>query len=247
MKKLVSIITPCYNSSKYIEETIKSVQSQSYENWEMLITDDGSTDNSIELIERLQMEDKRIQLFKSQNSGAAVARNNSIKMANGHYLAFLDSDDLWTSEKLEAQIHFMESNHYALSFAGYQKIDEKSQLIKDSKIRVKEKISYKDMLTSNKMGCLTVIYNCNSLGKVYMPLIRKRQDYALWLKLLKITPYAYGLPKKLGYYRIRKSSISSSKIEMLKWNWKLFKEIEGLSFTKSLYSVCSNVLYKIFK
>jgi glycosyltransferase involved in cell wall biosynthesis len=247
MNKLVSIITPCYNSGRFIEETIKSVQNQTYSNWEMLITDDGSSDNSIEIIEKLQAKDSRIKIFKIQNSGAAVARNNSIKLANGQYLAFLDSDDLWTSEKLEKQIHFMNINKYSLSFGSYQKITEEGKLIEKSITPTLHKVSYKDMMTSNKMGCLTVMYDTHLLGKVFMPIIRKRQDYALWLKLLKLTPYAYCLQEKLGYYRIRKSSISASKIEMLKWNWKLFRDIEKLSFLNSVHSVLMNIMYKVFK
>lgn len=247
MNKLVSIITPCYNCSQFIEETIGSVQAQTYGNWEMLITDDGSTDNSVEIIEKIQSKDKRIKLFKIQNSGAAVARNNSIEKAKGSYIAFLDGDDLWIPEKLEKQISFMDVNNYQLSYGAYRKIDEASNPIPNSKVFVAQKISYKNMLTSNKIGCLTAIYDVDSLGKVFMPLIKKRQDYALWLKILRKTSFAFGIQESLGFYRIRKSSISSSKVEMLKWNWKMFREIEKMSVLKSMYCVFMNVIYKVFR
>jgi glycosyltransferase involved in cell wall biosynthesis len=245
---LVSIITPCYNSEKFIGTTINSVLDQSYTNWEMIIVDDLSTDNSVKIIEKQQTKDIRIKCIRlTKNSGAAVCRNTAIKIASGRYIAFLDSDDLWVASKLEKQIGFMKANNSVLSFGCYQKIDEAGNLIADSSVFAKEKISYTDMLTSNKIGCLTAMYDANKLGKVYMPLIKKRQDYALWLKILKTTPLAHGFEDNLGYYRLRKASVSSSKIEMLKWNWKMFREIEKLSFIKAAYCVFMNVVYKVFK
>ena len=248
MKELVSIITPCYNSEKFIDETIHSVLQQTFENWEMLIVDDASTDSSVQHIEEHLKKDSRIQCIQlSQNSGAAVCRNTAIQHAKGRYLAFLDSDDLWKPHKLEKQIDFMKTNVYSFSFSGYQKMDEEGNLIDKGTVFANEKISYTDMLTSNKIGCLTAIYDTKKLGKIYMPLIKKRQDYALWLKVLKITPFAYGYQESLGYYRLRKSSMSSLKIEMLKWNWKMFREIEKMPFYKAAYSVFMNVVYKYFR
>lgn len=241
---LVSIITPCYNSEVFIEGTIKSVINQTYENWEMLITDDGSIDNSIKIIESYISKDSRIKLFKIKNSGAAVARNTSIKHALGKYIAFLDSDDLWFSKKLEKQILFMEKNNHALTYTSYQKITEEG--IKCGGVmNFHKSLTYSNMLKSNKIGCLTAVYNQELLGKVYMPLIRKRQDYALWLKILKKTPHAYGIDEYLASYRIRIFSISSKKTEMLKWNWKLFREIERKNMLYSFYYVLCNVVIKL--
>ncbi|MGY5352985.1 glycosyltransferase family 2 protein [Wenyingzhuangia sp. IMCC45533] len=243
---LVSIITPCYNSEDFISETIKSVIYQSYNNWEMLITDDGSNDSSKSIIRKYIEKDSRIRLFEISNSGAAVARNHSIKNAKGRFLAFLDSDDVWMPHKLEKQINFMLVNNYPFVYSSYIQINELGQTGKIINIK-KEKIDYKDMLSSNKIGCLTAIYDTKEIGKVYMPLIRKRQDYALWLKILKLTDYAYGFDEVLAKYRIRESSISSKKTEMLKWNWILFRKIEKKNWLLSLYYLLNNVMNKLAK
>tara|TARA_B100000809_G_scaffold105703_1_gene104256 strand:+ start:56181 stop:56927 length:747 start_codon:yes stop_codon:yes gene_type:complete len=248
MNKLVSIITPCYNSEKYIDKTINSVLDQTYTDWEMIIVDDVSTDNSIKIIKRHQNKDIRIKYIRlANNSGAAVCRNTAIEQANGRYIAFLDSDDLWIPGKLQKQIDFMNVNNIALSFASYKKIDEEGNIIPDSDVYARDQVSYHDMMTSNKIGCLTAIYDTQQLGKVYMPLIKKRQDYALWLKILKTTSFAYGYQESLGFYRVRNSSVSSQKVEMLKWNWKMFRNIEKMSILKTFYCVFMNVLYKILK
>lgn len=241
---LVSIITPCYNASQFIVETIKCVQSQSYQNWEMLITDDGSTDDSINIIQSFIKEDDRIKLFKISNAGAAVARNNSIKQAKGTFIAFLDSDDVWLPQKLEKQVDFMLSNNYSFTFTAYQRMNEEGVLLNDI-LPAKQKLSYGDMLTSNKIGCLTAMYNQQKLGKVYMPLIRKRQDYGLWLSLLKKVDFAYGLNDVLASYRLRDFSISAKKTEMIKWNWKLYREIEKKNVFSSFFYLMCNVFLKL--
>lgn len=243
-EKLVSIITPSYNSEKYIVETIKSVLHQTYQHWELLITDDGSTDTTVKIVEEYIKKDHRIQLFKIQNSGAAIARNNSIKNAKGDYIAFLDSDDIWLPEKLGKQMHFMHKNKIALSYTFYETINELGVDL-NKLIKPPLKLTYKDNLYSNYIGCLTAMYDVSILGKVYMPVIRKRQDYALWLKILKQIPYAMGIDESLALYRVRENSMSSSKIEMLKWNWKLFYNIEKLGLLKSSFYLLCNVLKKI--
>lgn len=243
---LVSIITPLYNSELYIERTIQSVLDQTYENWELLIIDDCSTDGGYLLVEELTKKDSRIKLFKNEkNSGAGITRNNGISKAKGKYIAFLDSDDQWLPEKLKVQVHFMEVNNIDFSFTNYQQIDENGSLLKviDNNI---EKVDYYDMLKSNWIGCLTVMYNAESLGKNYMHVIRKRQDYTLWLKLLKKTDYAYCLPEVLAIYTVRNESISSNKSDLIKYNWRVLREIEGLSFLKSIYYLCNQILRKIF-
>lgn len=243
-KPLVSIVTPCYNSSDFIADTIISVQKQSYESWEMLITDDGSSDSTVEIIEEFMAKDQRIKLFKIPNSGAAVARNNSIEASQGTYVAFLDSDDLWHPKKLEKQISFMIDNHYAFTFTAYQQMNQKGILLRN-KIVADERLTYRELLFSNKIGCLTAVYNQEELGKIYMPLIRKRQDYGFWLSILKKIDFAYGLDEVLAMYRIRNFSVSSKKIEMLKWNWKLFREIENKNRITTLFLLLSNVFFKL--
>ena len=247
IKELVSIITPSYNSSKFIEETIASVQAQTYSHWEMLITDDGSTDNSFEIIKEICKKDSRVKLFSIKNAGPAVARNNSIKHAKGKYLAFLDSDDLWMPNKLALQIKFMKKNNYNFTFTSYMMIDDKSSIIKNSLIQSLQKISYDDMLSENIIGCLTVIYNQEKLGKIYMPNIRKRQDYGLWFKILKNEKFAYGMKESLAYYRIGQSSLSKNKFDLIKWNWILFHKVEKHSLFKSSYYLLLNIFNKVKK
>ncbi|AQS93255.1 glycosyl transferase [Polaribacter sp. BM10] len=246
MNNLVSIITPSYNSSAFISKTIISVLNQTYKNWEMIIVDDCSTDGSNKLIESFIAKDSRIMLHKlAKNSGTAIARNTAIDIANGEFIAFLDSDDIWLPNKLELQIEFMIQNNYNFTHTSYSTINETSEKpIKNFICR--PTLNYKNMLYSNRIGCLTVIYNANKLGKIYMPNVRKRQDYALWLKILKIEEHAFGIPEILAHYRLRNQSISNNKFEMLKWNFYLFKNIEKMSYVKSFFYLSCNVFNKLF-
>ncbi|MCG1036618.1 glycosyltransferase family 2 protein [Polaribacter sargassicola] len=247
MNKLVSIITPNYNSEKFISQTINSVLNQTYQNWEMIIVDDVSTDNSTKIIESYSLKDDRIILHKLQkNSGAAIARNKAISLAKGNFIAFLDSDDLWLPKKLEVQLEFMETNNYPISYSSYEIIDENGKP-KNKIIECKEKLDYNRMLYSNEIGCLTAMYNSDVLGKVYMPNVRKRQDYGLWLKILKMEKYAFGIPKVLAKYRDRSLSISNNKVEMLKWNWNLYKNVEKKSYFEAFYYTLCNVINKLLK
>jgi len=235
MKELVSIIMPNYNSASFIKESIVSILSQSYENWELILVDDCSSDDSLKVIEALIADDKRIKLIKlTENSGPAIARNRAIKEAKGRYVAFLDSDDLWTPDKLLKQISFMQEHDVALSYTGYYRIEEESGEVIDQ-IHVPEKINYSELLKQNIIGCLTAIYDTRKIGKVYMPDIRKRQDFGLWLNILKKVPYAYGIDEPLAYYRVRSASVSSNKILASKYNWKLYREVEKLPIHKAIY------------
>ncbi len=231
---LVSIITPSYNSSSLIPETIESVLAQSEINWEMIIVDDCSTDSSVEIIQSFAEYDSRIKLIQlTENSGAAVARNKGIKAAKGRYIAFLDSDDAWSPEKLEKQLAFMQANDYPFTFAAYDKVDEAGKVF--DHIGVPHKVTYSDLLKSCSIGCLTAMYDTEFFGKVYMPLIRKRQDLGLWLKLLKKTKYAYGLNETLGFYKVRKDSISANKKSAALFTWRLYRDIEKISLPKASY------------
>lgn len=231
---LVTVVTPSYNSSKFIEKTIQSILNQTYKNWELLIVDDCSTDDSYAVVKNYADKDKRIHLIKlEQNSGAAVARNTGIKAANGRFIAFLDSDDTWLPEKLSEQVSFMLKNDYILTYTQYHQVDENGNLLKHLNFPLK--VSYHELLKTCVIGCLTVMYDTDKIGKIYFPLIRKRQDFALWLKILKIVPYAYCLPLDLASYTVRKDSISSNKLKAAQYNWYLYRNIEGLNFFKSLY------------
>lgn len=233
MSSLISIITPSYNSSRFIAETIESVLVQTYQNWEMLITDDCSKDDSVEIIQRYTKKDPRIKLFQlEKNSGAGVCRNNSIREAKGRYIAFLDSDDRWYPSKLEKQIAFMEQQGCAVSYTSYDVCDENGKLT--GVVYCKKKIGYCSIIIDNGIGCLTGMYDTEKVGKVYMPEIRKRQDWALWISLIKKCGCAYGMKGDvLSLYRNVSHSISSNKINLLKYNWRLYKEVLGFSFLKA--------------
>lgn len=245
MNELVSVITPLYNADKFIESTIKSVIYQTYQNWEMIVVDDCSRDRGPEIIKKYAESDKRIKLIKlEKNSGGAVARNKAIKEAKGKYLAFLDSDDLWYPQKLEKQVKFMEKNNYDFTYTWYEKMDEEGKLLNEI-VKSEDKINYTKLLKSNQIGCLAAIYNAEKLGKIYMPLIRKRQDYALWLQVLKKVDYGYCLKENLAQYRIVNGSVSSNKINLIKYNWKLFRDVEKLSIFKSFYYLSWNIFTKL--
>lgn len=234
--ELVSIITPSYNSEEYISQTIDSVLAQTIQNWEMIVVDDASSDNCIQIIEKHTETDKRIKLIVlKENSGAAVARNTAINAGTGKYIAFLDSDDLWDTEKLKKQITFMESNQIDFSFTAYNLIDSKDNLLGitiDS--NQSGSFSYNDMLRKKAtMGCSTVMLRRSAFKDLRMPLLRTGQDYALWLKLLKTGKNAFILNEVLTQYRILPNSISRNKFKKAKRQWQIYRKIEGLSILTS--------------
>lgn len=231
---LVSVITPTYNSTRFVRETVGSIQSQTCPNWEMLVTDDCSTDGTLELLRKIASEDPRVKIFSlEENSGAGVARNNSIKQAKGRFIAFCDSDDQWRPGKLEKQVRFMLENDLAFSHTSYDKINEGGVSL--NPVQCFPLLTYADMLRNNYIGCLTAMYDTQKLGKVYMPEIRKRQDWALWLKIIKQCGEVRGLDEPLALYRERGGSISSNKIEMLKYNWIIYHEVERFGAVRTLW------------
>lgn len=244
---LVSVITPTYNSEKYIRTVYSCLLNQTCSDWEWLVTDDSSIDDTPKILRQLAKNDSRLKLKVLEfNSGAAVARNFAIENASGRFIAFLDADDEWLPEKLEKQIFFMIENKYSFTHCWYQPIDNQGNKI-GPVLKAPRKMNYYDMLKFNQVGCLTAVYDTQKLGKVYMPSIRKRQDYGLWLNLLKKTPYVYCLPECMAQYRNAPGSISSNKFEMLKYHWHLFREIEKFSLAKSIYYLGWNILGKLKK
>lgn len=247
MGNLVSIITPLYNSEDYIAETINSVEMQTYGNWEMIIVDDCSNDNGKEIVKEIIKKDSRIKLIElNKNCGGAVARNVAIKEAKGKYIAFLDSDDLWHPQKLEKQIKFMEEYNYCFTFTKYQKINKVGKKLKIF-INVPKILTYRGALFKNPIGCLTVVYNADELGKLYLPLIRKRQDYGLWLYILKNKSLGYGIDENLAYYRLVNGSISSNKIKLVIYQWDLLRKVEKLSILESIFYILCIVIQKILR
>ena len=246
MKKgLVSIITPTYNCADFIAETIESIQSQTYKNWEMIIVDDCSTDNTEKIVNRYAKKDKRIIYHcLKQNSGAAVARTKAMELASGEYMAFCDSDDLWFTNKLEKQLNFMKENNYAFSCTAYEQIDESGKSL-NRIIKTIKKTDYNRLLLDCPVGNSTVMYNVKVMGKFKVPNIRKRNDDALWLQMLKKEKYIWGMPDVLMKYRIRKNSISSNKFKVIKYHWELYRNIEKLSIPRSIFHICYWCVIKV--
>lgn len=232
-RPLVSIITASFNSAEFIGQTIDSILAQTFADWELLITDDCSTDDTVEIIRNYAARDRRIKWFRLEtNSGAGAARNHSIREARGRYIAFCDSDDQWKPNKLEEQLFFMRSNGYAFTYTSYDVVDENDNAV--GYVKCRPVFTYRTLLQDNGIGCLTSIYDCDVVGKMYMPTIRKRQDWGLWLNIIKKTKHAYGLPRSLSIYRDRKGSISSNKWALCKHNYTLYREVENFSGVASL-------------
>ena len=230
----VSIISPVFNSSRFLRETIESVQAQTRTDWELICVDDCSSDDSVEIIQSYSAKDCRIHLIRlARNSGPAVARNAGIDAARGRYIAFLDSDDLWMPHKLERQLEFMRHNQAVFSFTAYDRVDEHNSHLR--RVEVPRRVTYKQLLRSCHIGCLTAIYDTAHFGKLHMPLMRKRQDYGLWLHLLKKTECADGLQEVLARYRVRPQSLSSKKLKTARYTWRVYRELEGFGALKSHY------------
>lgn len=246
-QNLVSIITPAYNSDKYIDKTIKSVLAQTYPYWEMIIIDDCSCDDTAKIVLSYVSKDPRIRYKKLEvNSGAAVARNTAMSMATGRFIAFLDSDDLWLPEKLSTQIKFMEEQDYKFSCTDYEQIDGNGNLL-NKVIRCKKKANYGRVLLDCPIGNSTVMYDVSQMGKFEVPNIRKRNDDALWLRMLKSEQYIYGLNQILVQYRVRHDSISANKFQLIKYHWILYRKIENLNIIRSLFYIIHWGIIKILR
>lgn len=235
----VSVIMPTYNCEKYILQSLDSVIAQTITDWEVQIIDDCSTDNTAKVLKPYLEKYPNIHYHALlQNSGPAVARTEAIRRAAGKYIAFLDSDDFWMADKLEKQISFMERTGADFSATGYGWMDEQGNDLHTVFIPPK-KTDYEKMIRlSNPIGNLSVMYNQEILGKFEVPLIQKRNDFALWLKILKKTDYCYGMEEVLGIYRTgRRNSVSSGKLKQAKYHWKLYREIEGHSIPRCLYDM----------
>lgn len=229
-ERLISIITPVYNSEKYIGDTIKSVLEQTYSNWEMLIADDCSKDNTEQVVK--QFNDPRIKYFKlKSNSGAAVARNEALEKAQGKIIAFLDADDMWKPEKLEKQLKFMLDNNYGFTFSAYEILRED----KNKVVNVPKSLNYSQFMKNTIIGTLTVMVNTEIVGEVRLVNVKKDHDSMTWAKLMREGNTAYGLNESLAYYRKVAGSISNNKFKAAKTHWNNCRQIEKLSIPKCAY------------
>lgn len=235
---LVSIVMATYNSEKYLHQTVASILAQGFQDWELVIVDDASSDGTRDLIQTLAESDERIKYaFNATNSGAAVSRNKAITKAKGRYLAFLDSDDLWMSDKLSVQLECMRSQQLPITFTSYNLIDEAgNDLGRDVDVKVPLVVDYRALLAKRvTFGCSTVMIDRNMVGDVLMPLLRTGQDYATWLSILKRGHHATRIPKVLTSYRITPGSISRNKFKKALRQWQIYTKLEGLGWAESVY------------
>lgn len=247
MSDLVSIIMPSYNTGKYISETIESVLAQTYKNWELIIVDDCSADNTDEAVEKY-LADKRIKYLKNErNSGAAISRNRALREAKGKWVAFLDSDDLWMPEKLMWQIKFMKKHGLHFSYTNYSEIDEGGKA-NGITVTGPKQITKTGMFNYCWPGCLTVMYDREYVGLIQIADIKKNNDYAMWLKVCRKTD-CYLLNKCLAKYRKgRKGSVSTHSIKtMIGWHYRLFHEAEGQGVVASVFNTGRNMLFGFYK
>lgn len=247
-EELVSIIMPSYNTGIFIEEAIQSVLNQTYQNWELLIVDDCSTDCTEQILSLFT--DKRIKVFQNEkNGGAAISRNKALKVASGKWVAFLDSDDKWLPTKLEKQVQFMRENGYHFSYTNYVEIDEYGFPI-GTKVTGPRKVSKKLMYAFNFLGCLTVMYDREYVGLVQINNLKKRNDYALWVKVVQKTP-AYLLDETLAEYRVRASGSIMNReqtpLARIKYNFELWNQCEQMGKISSLTLTGVNLIFGVFK
>lgn len=246
MSELVSIIMPSYNTGHFIKETIESVLAQSYVNWELIIVDDCSTDNTDEVVSGFLYDSRILYIKNKKNSGAAVSRNRALREAKGKWIAFLDSDDLWETEKLQKQISFMKDNDYHFSYTNYIEIDEASNPNCRS-VTGPKRITKFGMYNYCWMGCLTVMYDAEKIGLIQIADIKKNNDYAIWLKVCRKAD-CYLLNDNLARYRKRNGSISNhGYLKLIKWHYKLYREAEGRNIVSSSILTVRNLICGVIK
>ena len=230
----VSIITPAYNAARFLDATIRSVAEQSFSDWEMIVVDDCSPDETPAIAERWAKRDPRVRLIRmSKNAGPGAARNEALAEAQGRYVAFLDGDDLWRPQKLEVQISFMKETGATFSFTGYSIIDEQGRPVGRC-VRAPERVDYRALLRNTIIGCLTVVLDRAQLEPLRMPMLRQHEDLTLWYDILKRGIVARGISQDLALYRIRRGSASRNKLRSALHMWKVYREVEGLSVPEAL-------------
>ncbi len=225
---LVSVVMPTYNSARFVAESIDSILAQTYTQWELIVTDDCSTDGTVDILKEYASRDDRIVLqLLEENGGAGVARNASIRSARGRYIAFCDSDDRWTVDKLAIQLEFMQKNDVAMCFAPYYTCDESGETT--GYVPAPRRVTLFDTMCDDKIGFLTCVFDANRIGKHFMPLMRRRQDYAYVLQLLRICREAHSVAEALAFYRHHDNNLSGRKVRLLKYNAQTYTTVFGWS------------------
>lgn len=249
MNNLVSIIMPCFNSEAFLQDAIGSVRQQTFSNWELIICDDRSTDKSVLIANKYASLDPRISVIDNiYSKGAPGARNSSLDVASGRYIAFLDSDDLWYIDKLEQQIEFMEKSQIAFCYSYHDMILQNSSFL--GSYMAPRKVNSRKMKLSNFIPCSTAVYDSKILGKVYQPEIMKRNDFALWLKILNggVVDTAHCLPISTSRYRVNSYGLSSNKLDALIFFWRCLTEYGQCSRQEAcVYSILYLVLIVVKK
>lgn len=241
---LVSVIMPLYNAEKTIRDSINSVLTQTYRKIELLIVDDCSKDRGPMIVSAIAKLDRRVRLFRLENNkGAGVARNTAIMHSSGRYIAFLDADDQWAPSKIEVQLETFRKYDVALVCSGYAVVNAKYE--HRGFRQPGEWITYETLLKENVIGCLTAIYDVGKVGRRFMPEIRKRQDYALWLEILREFGPAYCVQEHLAQYCVHAGSISSKKFELIKWNYLMFRVSQNFSPAYAFFLTLGNAVSKL--
>ncbi|MBR2318546.1 MAG: glycosyltransferase family 2 protein [Bacteroidaceae bacterium] len=236
MGELVSVIMPVHNAERYLEEAIRSVMAQTYGNWELLVVNDNSSDNSVQIANKMAKEDCRIKVYDNPTPTGypATPRNMAVNLAQGRYIAFLDSDDVWLPCKLEHQLPFFaEAENIGVVFSNYEKVDEETN--REARvIKARKRTKYKQLLLGNVIGNVTAMYDTERVGKVYFPMVR-HEDYAMWLSILKRGFIARNTGKVVALYRVSENSVSSRKMALLSWQWRVYRDVEQICLLKSAY------------
>jgi teichuronic acid biosynthesis glycosyltransferase TuaG len=241
---MVSILIPARNASKFLKRAVESLESQTYENWEAIIVDDGSNDSTYQIAEQMVLQDSRLSLLRHEiSSGAAGARNLALSVAKGRFIAFLDADDAWHPDKLSRQLEHIKSHGSGLSYTGFWRVNGNDR----RQIHVPATVTREALLKSNCIGCLTVMYDRAIFGSVPMADIPRRQDYALWLTLLDQEDKAYGLNEPLGTYYVTKGSLSSNKLRAVMATWCMYHSHFHLSIFRSTFYLISNLLSRLLR
>jgi len=236
---------PAFNAAQYLESAASSALNQTFENLELIIIDDASKDETLDIATRIREADQRVKVIESeQNAGVAAARNKGLALAEGKYIAFLDSDDLWLPSKLEKQLACMQNDKANICYSAYQRIDEKGKVL--GEVWPPERLDYKKLLQSNFIGNLTGIYNARELGKEYLTEF-KHEDYVAWLSLVKRSGNAISVNEILGKYRVYSGSTSANKFRTILWQWKIYRDSQSLGLVKSMVYMCCYAYYAVTK
>ena len=230
---LVSVIMPVHNAEAFLGNAIQSVIDQDHKDWELIVVDDASSDESLKKVEKYRCDDRIMVIPLEHNSGSpAKPRNVGVELASGRYIAFIDADDLWLKDKLQKQISLMQSEGARICCCSYQVVDEQGETV--GHFHVPKKADFSDMLRHNTIGCLTAVYDCNQIGKRYFPECG-HEDYALWLDILSEGGYVLGVQETLAQYRVRAGSVSSNKLKTLTYFWHIYRHRVGYGIVKSAW------------